>query len=111
MYGCRSWAIRPILYRPTGTRLWGPSRWVYIPALAWSSSTSPASLSVQMRANAPSRCRTIASTQQASIARSGAFSVRARPTSRTYSASRICSAIVSSARLRSVMSSAIPAMR
>ena len=51
--GLRSWAIRPILYFPTGTRPCGPSRWVYSPALAWSSRTSPLGSSVQMRAKAP----------------------------------------------------------
>ena len=40
-WGRRSWAIRPILNSPTGTRPCGPSRWVYRPALAWSSRTLP----------------------------------------------------------------------
>ena len=59
--GFRSWAIRPILYLPTGTRLCGPSRCVYSPALARSSRTSSGGFSVQMRANAPCRWSTSAS--------------------------------------------------
>src|SRR2546430_9052505 len=31
--GCRSAAMSPIFNRPTGTRLWAPSRCVYMPAL------------------------------------------------------------------------------
>ena len=52
-------------------RACGPSVWVYIPALAWSSSTSPDSASVQILAKAPSRCWTVTSRNGSDASRKG----------------------------------------
>ena len=50
--GVRFAAMRPILNCPTGTRACGPSVWVYMPALARSSSHSSDASVVHTRANA-----------------------------------------------------------
>ena len=64
---------------PTGTRQCGPFRCVYMPSLACRSTVFSRGLYVQIRAKAPSRCRTIASAQRASIPRMVSLCVNAPP--------------------------------
>ena len=78
----------PIFSAPTRTRLWAPSRCVYIPALAWSWRTVPSAFSVQMRANAASRCHTSAAAQWWSTTANGPPRVSVTPMSAPNTARR-----------------------
>src|ERR1700747_2505239 len=80
---------------------------VHIPELACNSSRSPPLLTVQIRANAASRCRTIASVQSRSISRK-LILPKAMLTSARRATSRALSGRNSSASSRSVISHVVP---